>query len=36
MGMPYRTLSKMDAAKVDLIRADSTRFLHALDAGEIV
>ena len=36
MGMPYRTLSKMDAAKVDLIRADSTRFLQALDAGEIV
>lgn len=36
MGMPYRTLGKMDAAKVDLIRADSTRFLQALDAGEIV
>jgi deoxyribodipyrimidine photolyase-related protein len=36
MGMPYRTLGKMDATKVDLIRADSTRFLKALDAGEIV
>jgi deoxyribodipyrimidine photolyase-related protein len=36
MGMAYRTLGKMDAAKVDLICADSTRFLYALDAGEIV
>ncbi len=36
MGMPYRTLSKMDDAKIDAVRADSSGFLRALDAGEIV
>lgn len=36
MGMPYRTLGKMDALKLDAIRADSQRFFGALDAGDIV
>jgi deoxyribodipyrimidine photolyase-related protein len=36
MGMPYRTLGKMDAAKQEAVRADSTRFLRELDTGDVV
>ena len=36
MAMPYRSLSKMSAEKVQSIQADSTRFLDAMSANEIV
>ena len=36
MGMPYRTLGRMDAEKVQAIRDDSSRFLTAMSAGETV
>ncbi|XDZ64716.1 cryptochrome/photolyase family protein [Alphaproteobacteria bacterium LSUCC0684] len=31
MGMPYRTLDRMDAGKIEIIRHDSRRFLDGLD-----
>ena len=36
MGMPYRTLGRMDAEKLQAIRDDSSRFLAAMSAGETV
>ena len=36
LGMPYRTLAKMSPEKLDLVRTDSSRFLGAMEAGEIV
>lgn len=36
MGMPYRTLSRMQPEKVQTIREDSERFLTAVSAGELV
>lgn len=36
LSMPYRTLGRMDDAKADTIRADASRFLQRLDAGEAV
>lgn len=36
MGMPYRTLSKMEDSKVAAIQADSSRFLRDMQAGESV
>jgi deoxyribodipyrimidine photolyase-related protein len=36
LGMPYRTLGKMSAEKLDLVRSDSARFLKSIDSGEVV
>jgi deoxyribodipyrimidine photolyase-related protein len=36
LGMPYRTLKKMKAEKLDQIRSDSKHFFKALDKGDTV
>jgi deoxyribodipyrimidine photolyase-related protein len=36
LGMPYRTLKKMKAEKLNQVRSDSKRFFKALDNGDTV
>lgn len=36
MGMPYRTLKKMDVTKRDAVRSDAARFFNKIEKGDIV